>query len=171
MYGNPSPAAIAFAPIVLPVPAGPRKRKLRICIGLPVVIFACLHISTTSSGMMYQSGRVGTSCFSIGESVLACSSYLPTKSECSTKELAFFIVAGPVFANIVNSPATTLVGIKLPESICACETRIRLPDLSTSTLTYALHDSSLIRRYALSHIYAILIVAMSISGCPLMNWS
>ena len=116
-YGRLSPAAIAFAPIVLPVPAGPRSRKFRICIGLPVVSFACLQISTTSSGTTYHSGSFGISDCSSDEKVRLSNSYCPTKSLSSTIVLAFLIVAGPVFAKIVNSPAKTEVGVNDPESI------------------------------------------------------
>ena len=49
--------------------------------------------------------------------------------------VALLTVTRAVCAIITNSPATTVFGAKSPESICACETRIRLPDLSTFTLT------------------------------------
>ena len=42
---------MALAPMVLPVPAGPRSRKFRIWVGLPVVSLACLQMSTTSGGI------------------------------------------------------------------------------------------------------------------------
>ena len=117
MYGSPSPAAMAFAPMVLPVPAGPRNRKFRICMGRPVVFCACLQISTTSGGMIYHSGSFGIRLSSNALKVRpGVRGYLPTKSVCSTTTSAFLITAGPVLAKIVNSPAVTLVGTKDPES-------------------------------------------------------
>ena len=117
MYGSPSPAAMAFAPMVLPVPAGPRNRKFRICMGRPVVFCACLQISTTSGGMIYHSGSFGIRLSSNALKVRpGVRGYLPTKSVCSTTTPAFLITAGPVLAKIVNSPAVTLVGTKDPES-------------------------------------------------------
>ena len=168
IYGKFSPAAIALAPIVLPVPAGPRNRKLRICIGFPVVSCACLQISTTSSGMMYQAGSAGINDCSTALKLLLPNSYLPTKSSCSTNVVALPMVTRAVFAIMTNSPATTDFGSKRPESICAGETRIRFPDLSTFTLTWAGQVSSLMRRYALSQRIAIVSLAPLKSVKPLV---
>ena len=88
IYGRPSPAAMAFAPIVLPVPAGPRSRKFRICMDLPVVALACLQMSTTSFGMMYHSGSFGISIVSCGVKVRLFSTYCPSKSAWSMVSVA-----------------------------------------------------------------------------------
>ena len=72
---------MARAPSVFPVPAGPRKRKLRMGSALPVDCLACLQMVTTSSGSTYQGARTGTRLCSKGVSTRVVSStYFPTKS-------------------------------------------------------------------------------------------
>ena len=116
IYGRCKPAAIALAPWVLPVPAGPRKRKLRICMGFPVVLKACLQMSTTSSGMMYHSSSLGTIVSSSIERIRPPDSlYCPTKSLWSMASFAADTVTRPVFAKMVNSPAKTALGVYAPE--------------------------------------------------------
>ena len=96
------PAAIACAPIVFPVPASPRNRKLRIGWLEAVVILACSHTRTTSFGMMYQSGRIGTIAFSRSVRTRVESVYFPTKS--SRLNEAVRAVGVPPICMMVNSP-------------------------------------------------------------------
>ena len=146
MYGRPSPVAMALAPMVLPVPAGPRSRKLRMGMALLLVAWAWRQMLTTSGGIMYHSGSSGTSERSKALSVrVSSSTYLPTKSAWSITGPAALISLCPVRAKMVNSPAITLVGVNAPESSCVREMRMRLPDLSMFTLTCAGQPSSFMR--------------------------
>ncbi len=138
---------MAFAPMVLPVPAGPRRRKFRILVGLPVVSWACLQMSTASWGMMYHSGRMGTWARSAGLSTrLGFNTYWPIKSLWSMTFVGLCTIGSPFWVKMVNSPASTSVGWYSPESSWARETRIRLPDLSTFTFRWVGQALSLMRR-------------------------
>ena len=146
-YGKPSPAAIACAPMVLPVPAGPRKRKLRMGMAFSLVLTACWQMPTTSLGMMYHAGSLGTSSFSRALRLRpGLMGYCPTKSLCSIRTAGLYTGAGPVWAMMENSPHTTVCGIYLPASSCVLGIRVRLPVLSMFSLMCAEQVSSLIRR-------------------------
>ena len=146
-YGRPSPAAMAWAPMVLPVPAGPRRRKLRMGMAFSLVLTACWQMLTTSFGMTYHAGSFGTSSFSRALRLrLGLMGYFPTKSQCSIRTVGLYTGAGPVCAMMENSPHTTVCGMYLPASSCTFGIRVRLPVLSIFSLIWAGQVSSLIRR-------------------------
>lgn len=77
----------------------------------------------------------------------------------------------PFWEKMVNSPAVTVAGQYVPESSWVRVTRIRLPDLSIRTGTWAGQVESRTRRYTLSHKTAIRWVASLKSGYPFCNCS
>ena len=97
--------------------------------------------------MMYHSGSVGTWARSAGVSMrLGFNTYWPIKSLWSMTFVGLCTAGFPFWVKMVNSPASTSVGWYSPESSWARETRIRLPDRSTFTFTWAGQEPSLMRR-------------------------
>ena len=78
---RPRPAAMAFAPSVLPVPAGPRSRKFRILAVFPLDAMACLQTLITCFGRMYHGSNMGIRPDSLGFNTRAgFRVYFPAKS-------------------------------------------------------------------------------------------
>ena len=114
---------------------------------LPVDCLACLQMVTTSSGSTYHGARTGTRLCSNGVSTrVGSSTYFPTKSLWGVAGVISSFSGILLLARIVNIPATTVSGRKLPESRCVVDTRITFPELSILVGRCAAQELSLTRR-------------------------